>query len=101
PTISPIYDSRSLGDFLIEASVGQVAVKGLLGKIASQPNASHYAYIRDHWKETVYGKTTQNAATFEAFWEDSIRTGFVKLSSTKSASARRFNSGSFSLFPAA
>ncbi len=84
PTIRPLYSNRSFEDSLL--ALGQAA-GGLFAGVAS-----YHEYLKNTWK-TQYAPQHSGGKSFDLFWEDTLRDGFVgKVSS--SGKSRAINLGS-------
>ncbi|MBC7385325.1 MAG: 4Fe-4S dicluster domain-containing protein [Cryobacterium sp.] len=97
PTLAPIHSSRALGDTLLTwIKSADLKAKGLAGTVARAEEGKNtwHDYLKANWKET-YAK----GASFEGFWENSLRDGVLKNTATKSGSSRAFRSGSFTQVP--
>lgn len=96
PTIAPLFSSRGLQDCLIAWAKGaELRSSGSLVKVATW-----HDYLVDYWKSSVY-RDVGATGPFEAFWENSLRDGFVQSKSLGQgrASARTFKSASLSRVP--
>ena len=80
PTMTPVNDTRHLGDVLIEAYQKVTADKAEANaqhekkNLPSIPWKSYYDYLRDSWKE-LYEKSSYTNQAFEDFWEASLKKG--------------------------
>lgn len=64
PTITPLYDTRSFGQMLLDWSK----------EVGSEINPSDwYGYIRDHWKNKVIGNSN-----FDQKWDDALQKGMFE-----------------------
>ncbi|NCN95094.1 MAG: 4Fe-4S dicluster domain-containing protein, partial [Bdellovibrionales bacterium] len=83
PTIRPLYDTRSFEESLL------VWTKALGGSGGLLESSSWYEYLKAYWKSSVYSKAS-SAKSFENFWNDSLKSGVVDLSGSKSLSRKSF-----------
>lgn len=87
PTISPLYDTKSFEDSLL--ALGKATNLG--GKFSN--TASFHDYLKDSWK-TIHA-SHGGGKSFNAFWEQLLRTGFVDTNASarksESTASRTFN----------
>ncbi len=95
PTIAPIHDTRSFQDTLLAWIKG-----GLVGTGLAKTAADWHDYVMTNWRETIY-RQSASAATFEQFWEGSLRAGVVDLNASGRSSARSFKASSLGQLPRA
>ncbi len=82
PAISPIHDTRAFQD-------GLLAWSGKKGDF--------HEYLMSNWRETVF-RQAGNGATFDQFWENSLRKGVV-LAKVAGGGARSFNAAAIAKLP--
>ena len=94
PTIRPLYDTRAFQDSMITwlKAAGK-------GSARTKAAGSWYDYVKDYWKNEIYGKNRGHEmakGNFEDFWVNLLQEGVFNTSKNESAtsSARNFNTGS-------
>jgi molybdopterin-containing oxidoreductase family iron-sulfur binding subunit len=65
PAMSPLYDTKNVGDVLLSAA-------RQMGMDKSLPWENFYAYLRDRWKHAAALKSD---ADFEAYWTGALQKG--------------------------
>ncbi|MBS1960274.1 MAG: Fe-S-cluster-containing hydrogenase [Bdellovibrionales bacterium] len=76
PTISPIADTRSFEDILINWVRGGVKGSGLLATTAANAKGNYYDYVKENWKQNVF-MAFGKGRTFLDFWETALQKGVV------------------------
>ena len=95
PAIAPLYDVRAFQESLLHW--GRALGRGPLAGTAG----SWHQYVMDRWRREVYPKADA-AASFELFWEGSLREGvLVTARDTASGPVRPFRSESLAGLPGA
>jgi molybdopterin-containing oxidoreductase family iron-sulfur binding subunit len=84
PTIAPLFDTRSFEDILIGWTRGGVKSTGLLASTAANPKGSFHEYLKDSWKQSLFGAYGKGQS-FNDFWELTLQKGVLE---TKGGSAR-------------
>jgi Fe-S-cluster-containing dehydrogenase component len=93
PAIAPLYDVRSFQETLLAwgRAVGAGPLAGTSG--------TWHERLREHWRAEVYPRANA-AASFDLFWEGSLRTGVVVAAANGGGSARGFQGGALASMPA-
>jgi anaerobic selenocysteine-containing dehydrogenase/Fe-S-cluster-containing dehydrogenase component len=94
PAIAPIYSTRAFQDTLLT----WIKAAGLNVPALAKSSADWHDYVMGNWRESVY-RQAGSTASFEQFWEGTLRAGVLNLSSGGRASVRSFRSGSFGQVP--
>lgn len=71
PAMSPVFNTRSVGDVIIELSKKVDSTKNLFSE------STYYDHLRASWKKIAYDKTS--AKSFELFWKDALKKGGIEL----------------------
>jgi molybdopterin-containing oxidoreductase family iron-sulfur binding subunit len=82
PAIAPLYDVRSFQDSLLAWARGLGR-----GPLAETAGAFH-EYLRERWRTQVY-PSAGAAASFDLFWEGSLRSGVIAREGADRASSSR------------
>lgn len=77
PSITPLYNTRSLQDSLLSWMGNKI---------------SYYDYLKNHWKERFFNRQSE-FSNFETFWENTLKRGFIKIDDEQNKSIA-FNNGS-------
>lgn len=98
PALAPLNESRSLGEALVAWAKKGSFGSGLLAQLStSEEGQGYHDYLVANFKESVF-KQAGSGASFETFWENSLRKGVVDLhgGSMPSGSSRSFRSSAMS-----
>ncbi|MGK5081879.1 molybdopterin-dependent oxidoreductase [Bdellovibrionota bacterium FG-1] len=94
PVIAPLYSTRSFQDSLMVWAKGA----GLKVSALFMTSTDWHGYLMGNWRETLY-RQSGSKATFERFWEGSLRVGVLNLSHGSHSSPRSFRGNSLGQLP--
>ena len=93
PAIAPLYDVRSFQETLLAWG------RGVGGGPLAGTTGTWHERLREHWRAQVYPRANA-AASFDLFWEGSLRTGVVTLAGNGGGSVRGLQGGAMASMPA-
>ncbi len=78
PTLSPIADTKSFEDLLIQWSRLSGKFSGLLTTVAGNPKGTFYDYLKENWKQSLYAAHGKGQSANE-FWETTLQKGVLEV----------------------
>ena len=95
PVIAPMHDTRAFQDTLIAWIKGAT----LKGSGITTRSANWHEYLKGSWQELASREWGVSAASFERFWEKSLKDGVISSEKNGVASARAFRGASTAKLP--
>ena len=95
PAISPIHDTRSLEECLINWTRAGVKSSGLLAQVAGNPKGNFYDFVKENWKQTLF-VSHGKGQSFLDFWELALQKGVLE-SKAGPSHERAFKTGALRL----